>query len=64
MLAPPMMGASLAQFVKNSRLEIMALSFVSAQSYFESSVYTQDKLAVNSWADFFSPGKSSHNCAL
>jgi hypothetical protein len=30
------MGASLAQFVKNSRLEIMILSFVSIRCHFYS----------------------------
>jgi hypothetical protein len=34
MPAPPMMGASRAQFVKNSRLEIMTLSFMSARCHF------------------------------
>jgi hypothetical protein len=56
MPAPPMMGASRAQFVKNSRLEIMTLSFMSARCHFESLAYTHGKLREKYWADVFFSG--------
>jgi len=53
MPAPPMMGASLAQFVKNLRLEIMTLLFVSVRCRFDSFSYNQDKRCEKSEVDFF-----------
>jgi hypothetical protein len=58
MPAPPMMGASRAQFVKNSRLEIMTLSFILLAVIASPSRMLTANYTRNIGMTFSSPGES------